>query len=79
MTNVLVPRRNSGAVVDTTVSCPTRENASTVLDTLEDSGLQPSEEYDTQHDWPYSYQFWKTAVGKIANAEAILNNYWTIR
>jgi len=73
MTTSQSPTRSVGAVVNTAVRAPAREDVLTVLDTVEGPGLQPNQEYDAQHDWPYSYQFWKTAMEKIANAKARLD------
>ncbi len=72
MTNSRLPSGNAGAVVDKTVSFPTREDVLTVVDTVEDPGLEPSEE--RQHDWPYSYLFWKIAKEKLADAKATLGD-----
>ena len=74
MTTSQSPSGSASAVLDTTVSSSAGEDILTVLDTVEDPGLQPSEQDDGQPDLPYSYLFWKTAMAKFANAEARRDN-----
>ncbi len=56
-----------GAVADEPVSSPTVEDVSAELDAAENPDLHIREE-PAQHEWPYSYLFWKAALHKIADA-----------